>query len=81
MEHIGETSHFIASGFSEWLIPIENVTQALNYPIVNIGGLKFYLAHGAKPNHFLSDAEFKTRQENIETVKKAIEEMLKGVCQ
>ena len=79
-EHVGTTSYFIESGYTEWLIPVDKVDRSLNYPIVTFGENQFYLAHGAKSNHFLSDAEFKTRQENVETVKKAIEEMFEEVC-
>lgn len=80
-EHIGKTKHFIESGYTEWLIPVNKVGRSLNYPIVKIGNSQFYIAHGAKPNHFLSDAEFKTREQNVELLKKSIDEMLKGVCQ
>ena len=79
-EHIGTTKHFIESGYTEWLIPVNKVSRKLNYPIVTIKNMQFYVAHGAKPNHFLSDAEFKTRDTNIETIEKQIYEMLKGVC-
>ena len=80
-DHVGTTKHFIESGYTEWFIPVSKVDKALGFPIVEIQGMQFYIAHGQAPNHFLSDAEFKTRQENVETIKKAIEEMLKGVCQ
>lgn len=53
----------------------------MNYPIVTINNTLFYVATGAKPNHFLQDAEFKTRQENKETTKKKLEEFFKEVCQ
>ena len=79
-EHVGTTKHFLESGYTEWFIPVNKVERALNYPIVTLGGMQFYIAHGAKANHFLSDAEFKTRDTNIETVEKQIYEMLKGVC-
>lgn len=38
------------------------------------------LQSGAKANHFLGDAEFKSRNENAEIVKKKLEEMLKECC-
>ena len=38
------------------------------------------LQFGAKANHFLGDAEFKSRNENVEITKKKIEEMLMEVC-
>ena len=79
-EHIGTTKHFLESGYTEWFIPVNKVEKKLNYPIVKFGNMQFYLAHGAKPNHFLSDAEFKTRDTNIETVEKQIYEMLREVC-
>lgn len=79
-EHIGTTNHFIESGYTEWYIPVNKVDRKLNYPIVTFGNLQFYVAHGAKPNHFLQETEFKTRDSNIETVEKHIYEMLKEVC-
>lgn len=79
-EHIGRTKHFIESGYTEWYIPVNKVGRNLNYPIVTINGTQFYVAVGAKANHFLEDAEFKSRQENVEITKKKLEEMLKEVC-
>lgn len=79
-EHIGTTKHFLESGYTEWYIPVNKVERNLNYPIVTFGNMQFYVAHGAKANHFLGDAEFKTRDANIETIEKNIYEMLKEVC-
>lgn len=79
-EHIGTTKHFIESGYTEWFIPVNKVNRNLEFPIVEIQGMQFYIAHGQEPNHFLSDAEFKTRDTNIEIVEKHIYEMLKEVC-
>lgn len=79
-EHIGKTKHFIESGYTEWYIPVEKVGRGLNYPIVTISGKQFYVAIGAKANHFMTDAEFKSRNENLDIVKKKIDEMLKEVC-
>ena len=78
--HVGTTKHFIESGYTEWYIPVNKVERQLNYPIVQFGESQFYIAHGSKPNHFLQDAEFKTRQENQELVAKKINEMFKEVC-
>lgn len=80
MEHVGKTKHFIQSGYTEWFIPVGKVEKALPYPVVNIQGMDFYIAHGSKANHFMADAEFKTRNENTEIVKKKLDEMLKEVC-
>lgn len=79
-EHIGTTKHFLESEYTEWFIPVNKVERNLNYPIVDFGDMQFYLAHGAKPNHFLSDAEFKTRDTNVEIIEKQIYEMLREVC-
>lgn len=76
-EHIGKTEHFIASGCTEWFIPVGKVEKALPYPVVNIQGMDFYIAHGVKANHFMGDAEFESRNENVEIVKKKLDEMLK----
>ena len=80
MEHVGKTKHFIQSGYTEWFIPVGKVEKALPYPVVNIQGMDFYIAHGTKANHFMADAEFKSRNENAEIVKKKLDEMLKEVC-
>lgn len=80
MEHIGTTQHFLATGYTEWYIPVNKVERTLNYPIKIINNQQFYIAHGAKANHFMIDAEFKTRENNKEIVQKQINEMLKEVC-
>lgn len=80
MEAIGKTEHFVNTGGTEWFIPVNKVEKPLGFPKIEIQGMQFYIAHGQAPNHFLSDAEFKTRDTNIETVEKQIYEMLKGVC-
>lgn len=79
-EHIGKTKHFIESGYTEWYIPVSNVGRNLNYPIVTISGQQFYVAIGAKANHFLSDGEFKARQENKEIVTKKLKQFFEEVC-
>lgn len=80
MNHVGKTKHFIETGYTEWYIPVNKVNKPLNYPIKNIYGNNFYVADGAEPNHFLTDAEFKTRGENLEIVKSEIITMFKKVC-
>lgn len=80
MDHIGITKHFIESGYTEWFIPVNKVLRELNYPIVTINGLQFYIAHSVKSNHFMTDAEFKSREENKEIVIKKINEMLREVA-
>ena len=80
MEHVGKTEHFIKSGYTEWFIPVDKVEKTLNYPIITINGMQFYIAHGVQANHFMTDAEFETRDSNIETIEKNIYELLKEVC-
>lgn len=80
MEHIGNTPHFKETGYTEWYIPINKVGRKLNYPIKTIGNSQFYIARGTKSNKFLSDAEFKSRNENIEIIKKKLEIMFKECC-
>lgn len=80
MEHVGKSKHFIESGYTEWFIPVKQIDRTLNFPIIEIKGMKFYVAHGSKANHFLGDAEFKSRNENIEIVEKKISDMLKECC-
>lgn len=79
-EHIGKTKHFIESGYTEWYIPVNKVGSSLSYPIVTIKRKQFYVAVGSKANHFLGDAEFKSRNENVKIVKKKLDEMLKEIC-
>ena len=79
-EHIGKTKHFIESGYTEWFIPVGKVEKALPYPVVNIQGMDFYIAHGMKANHFMGDAEFESRNENAEIVKKKLNEMFRDIC-
>ena len=76
-EHIGKTKHFIESGYIEWYIPVNKVGRSLNYPIITINKKQFYVAVGSKANHFISDAEFESRNENAEIARKRLNEMLK----
>lgn len=78
--HIGKTKHFLESGYTEWYIPVGKVGRSLSYPIITINNTQFYVAHGSNANHFLGDAEFETRNDNIEIVVKHIKDMLKEVC-
>ncbi len=79
-QHIGKTKHFIESGYTEWYIPVHKVGRSLNYPIVSINNIDFYVAVGAKANHFLEDAEFKSREENKEIATAKLNKMLKEAC-
>ena len=80
MDHVGKTRHFIESGYTEWFIPVAKVSKPLNYPIVTINNTEFYIAHGTKPNHFLQNAEFETREQNKEILYNKLEEMLERIC-
>lgn len=81
MEHVPEpTKHFRESGFVEWYIPKNKVLRPLSYPTKMINGQEFYVARGSKPNHFLENAEFKTREKNIKIIDTKIKEFLKEVC-
>lgn len=80
MQHIGKSKHFEETGYTEWYIPIGKVDRPLNYPIAEFSGSKFYVARGAKANHFMTDAEFKSRQQNKEIVMKKFNEMIKECC-
>lgn len=79
MEAIGRTKHFLETGGSEWFIPVKKVEKVLNYPIITINGIDFYVAHGAKANHFMTDAEFLTREENKNIVRNKINQLIKEV--
>lgn len=76
---IGKTKHFLNTGGSQWFIPTSKVEKALGYPVIEIEGVQFYIAHGVHSNHFMTDAEFKTRQENRKIVAKKLSEMFKEV--
>lgn len=78
--HIGTTTHFIESGYTEWFIPVNKVARALHYPKIVLNNTEFYVAKGAKANHFMSDAEFKSREENTEIAKSKLEDMLRRAC-
>ena len=80
MNHIGKTKHFIESNYTEWFIPVSAAPKALPYPIVTINDMQFYIAHGVKANHFMTDAEFETRESNKEILEKNVKNMLKEVC-
>lgn len=77
---IGKTKRFIETGGSQWFIPVSKVEKVLSYPIIEFQGMQFYIAHGVHSNHFMTDAEFKTRQENKETVKNKLQEFFREVC-
>lgn len=77
---VGITKHFIETGGSQWFIPVAKAEKELHYPIIDIQGSKFYVAHGVKANHFMTDAEFESREENKEKVKEKLEDMLKEIC-
>lgn len=81
MEHIGKTQHFIESGYTEWFIPVNKVTRALNYPTITIYDQQFYVAHGSKANHFMGDAEFQSREKNKEIVENKLKEMVERCCE
>lgn len=80
MEHVGKTKHFIESGFTEWFIPVDRVSKPLKFPVITINNTDFYIAHGQKPNRFLQDAEFQTREQNKEIIANKLREMAKSIC-
>lgn len=80
MDAVGTTKHFIETGGSQWFIPVDKVKKTLHYPIIEIQGMQFYLAHGYKATHFMTDAEFETRNKNVENVEQSILKLLKEVC-
>lgn len=77
---IGVTKHFLETGGSQWFIPVTKVEKTLHYPIIEIQGTQFYVAHGVKANHFMTDAEFESKNENIEIIVNKIKTMFKEVC-
>lgn len=79
MQHVGTTKHFIESGYTEWFIPVDKA-PALKYPVITINNMDFYLAHGVKANHFLTDAEFQTREENKQIIVEKLNTMFREVC-
>ena len=77
---VGTTKHFLETGGSQWFIPVSKVEKQLGYPIIEINGMQFYIAHGVKANHFMNDGAFESRNENMEIAKKKLNEMLKECC-
>ena len=45
LQAIGTTKHFLETGGSQWFIPVSKVEKELHYPIVEINGMQFYIAH------------------------------------
>ncbi len=80
MEHVGVTKHFIESKFTEWFIPVGKAPKPLPYPIITINDMQFYIAHGVKANHFMTDAEFQSREENIQIADEKVKKLLKEAC-
>lgn len=80
MEHVGITKHFIESGFTEWFIPVSKAPKPLPYPIITIQDMQFYIAHGVKANHFMTDAEFQSREENIAIADERVKRLLEEAC-
>lgn len=77
--HVGKSNHFIENGYEAWVIPVNKVKNALNYPIITIQGQQFYLAYGVQPNLFMQKAEFEIRGKNLYIMQKGIYKMLKEV--
>lgn len=80
MEHVGITKHFIESSFTEWFIPVSKAPKPLPYPIITIQDMQFYIAHGVKANHFMTDAEFQSREENITIADERVKKILEEAC-
>ncbi len=80
LPHIGTTPTFIKSGYEYWFIPVNKVDQRLYYPIIEIQGQQFYIAHGVEPKPFMTPAGIQTREENVKIIKDSISSMLKEVC-
>lgn len=78
--HIGTSKTFIESGFEYWFIPVNKVERTLHYPIINIKGSEFYLAHGMQSQPFMRPAGFERIDSNTEEVEKQIYKMLEEVC-
>jgi len=77
---VGTTKHFIETGGSQWFIPVSKVDKKLNYQVIEIQGMEFYVAHGVKANHFMTDAEFESREENRKIAQNKLSEMIKECC-
>lgn len=80
LPHIGTTPTFIKSGYEYWFIPVEKVDKRLYYPIIEIQGQQFYLAHGVEPKPFMTPAGIQTREQNTKIIKESIKSMLKEAC-
>lgn len=80
MPHIGNTKHFLETGFEEWYIPVNKVENSLNYPIKIIDGKQFYVAHSVQAKPFMRPAGFERREQNIQDVQREICKMLEQIC-
>ena len=45
---VGTTKHFLETGGSQWFIPVSKAEKELHYPIIEINGMQFYIAHRSK---------------------------------
>lgn len=79
MSSVGTTKHFLETGGSEWFIPKKDGLR-LNYPVITLYGNQFYVAHGVKANHFMTDSVFYTKEKNKEIIVKNINKIFKEVC-
>ncbi len=57
---------------TQWYIPVSKLAKILNYPIVNINNIQFYITTGSDTNHFLGNAEFKNKNIELSKDKKYI---------
>lgn len=80
LPHIGTTPTFIKSGYEYWFIPVEKVDKRLYYPIIEIQGQQFYLAHGVEARPFMTPAGIQTREQNVKIIKDSVKSMLKEAC-
>lgn len=49
---VGKTKRFLDTEGSQWFIPVSKVEKTLGYPIIEIQGSKFYIAHRSSCKSF-----------------------------
>lgn len=77
-DHIGVTKTFINSGYRYWYAPADQMNRDYGAErTIIIDGKKFYVMYPQRPKAFMRTASFTMRKQNVEEVKKALQEGIK----
>lgn len=75
--HIGTTKTFKESGYKFWFVPVDKVDKPIG-PLVRIGDSEYYMAFSQAAKPFMRTAAFNRRYNNIDDVKKAMDELIRS---